>query len=122
MLDAASRNRDFPSLARMTYLNTAAEGIPPLAVGEALQRYFDDKQHGSAGREQHMAELEAARAATATCFGLDASEVGICSNSSEAFNLAALALRLQPGDEVVVNDLDFPAGRTPWLQETCQAS
>ncbi|MCC2672565.1 MAG: csd 1 [Armatimonadetes bacterium] len=122
MLDAAHRSRDFPTLARMTYLNTAAEGVPPLPVGEALATYFDHKQMGSAGREYHMLELDAARAATAGLFGLTTAEVGICSNSSEAFNLAALALRLQPGDEVVVNDLDFPAGRTPWLQEGSPAT
>ena len=29
-------------------------------------------------------------------FGLSANEIGICSCSSEAYNLAAMALRLQP--------------------------
>ena len=30
-----------------------------------------------------------------------------------------MALRLQEGDEVVITDLDFPAGATPWLQDVC---
>jgi len=106
----------------MTYLNTAAEGIPPLAVGDALAEYFADKQRGAAGRDAHMAQLAALRELTAELYGMTAAEIGVCSNSSEAFNLAALALRLQPGDEVVVNDLDFPAGRTPWLQDGCPAT
>jgi selenocysteine lyase/cysteine desulfurase len=122
MLDSGSRSRDFPTLSRMTYLNTAAEGIPPLAVGEALQQYFADKQRGAAGREAHMAEWTALRELTAEFYGMTAAEIGICSNSSEAFNLASMALRLQPGDEVVVNDLDFPAGRTPFLQDGCPAA
>ena len=50
MLDAVTRARDFPSLGGMVYLNTAAEGIPPLAVGEALGQYFRDKQLGMDGR------------------------------------------------------------------------
>jgi selenocysteine lyase/cysteine desulfurase len=33
-----------------------------------------------------------------------------------------LALNLREGDEVVVNDLDFPAGATPWLQPSCPAT
>jgi cysteine desulfurase / selenocysteine lyase len=122
MLDDRSRRETFPSLEGMTYLNTAAEGIPPAPVGDALARYFSDKQRGSPAREQHMAEWEAARAAAADLFGLPAGAVGICSCSSEAFNLAALALDLQPGDEVIINDLDFPAGRTPWLQPSCRAT
>jgi cysteine desulfurase / selenocysteine lyase len=116
MLDASSRRRDFPSLDGMTYLNTAAEGIPPLVVGEALAQYFRDHQLGMDGRERHYAQLDLAKQLAAQMFGLSAAQIAICSCSSEAYNLAALALRLQPGDEVVINDLDFPAGATPWLQ------
>jgi selenocysteine lyase/cysteine desulfurase len=121
MLTDATRRRDFPSLDGITYLNTAAEGIPPLAVGEALSQYFRDKQLGMDGRLKHAEQWEAARALVGEFFGLSAAEVGICSSSSEAYNLAALALQLRAGDEVVINDLDFPAGATPWLQPTCPA-
>jgi selenocysteine lyase/cysteine desulfurase len=122
VLTESTRREAFPSLEGMHYLNTAAEGIPPLAVASALARYVRDKQRGMDGREAHFAEFEAAKAVTARFFGLSAAEVGICSCASEAYNLAALALRLRAGDEVVINDLDFPAGATPWLQETCPAT
>jgi cysteine desulfurase / selenocysteine lyase len=122
MLTAKSRTRDFPTLAGQAYLNTAAEGIPPLAVGEALQEYFRDKQLGMDGRKAHAAQWDAAKALTGEFFGLSANEIGICSCSSEAYNLAALALKLKKGDEVIVNDLDFPAGATPWLQPSCPAT
>src|SRR5262249_5684504 len=122
MLTAATRRRDFPSLEGVAYLNTAAEGIPPLAVRDALDLYFRDKQLGMDGRIAHAAEWATARQLVAEIYGLTVAEVGICSCSSEAYNLAALALQLKPGDEVVVNDLDFPAGATPWLQPTCPAT
>lgn len=122
MLTASTRASDFPSLANMTYLNSAAEGIPPVAVGEALARYFHDKQRGMDGREPHFAELAALKAVVAEFFGLSPAEIGICSCSSEAYNLAALALQLRDGDEVVINDLDFPAGATPWLHAGCPAT
>lgn len=122
MLTAETRRRDFPSLDGIAYFNSAAEGIPPLAVRDALAQYFRDKQLGMDGRKPHAAEWEAARASTAELFGLSAAEVGICSCSSEAYNLAAMALQLKTGDEVVVNDLDFPAGATPWLQPSCPAT
>lgn len=122
MLSTKTRKRDFPSLEGKTYLNTAAEGIPPLAVGEALQQYFADKQTGMDGRKAHAAQWDAVKALTAEFYGLTPAEIGICSCASEAYNLAALALKLKKGDEVVVNDLDFPAGATPWLQPACPAT
>jgi cysteine desulfurase / selenocysteine lyase len=122
MLSDATRQADFPSLAGMTYLNTAAEGIPPLAVQAALDRYFRDKQLGMDGRKAHAETYEAVKELAADLYGLTPAEIGICSCSSEAYNLAAAALRLQPGDEVIINDLDFPAGATPWLQPTSHAT
>ncbi len=122
MLTAESRRRSFPSLEGMTYLNTAAEGIPPLEVGAGLEQYFRDKQLGMDGREPHFKALEETKALVAELYGLTAAEIGICSCSSEAYNLAALALQLREGDEVIINDLDFPAGATPWLLPTCPAT
>lgn len=122
MLDQATRQSQFPSLSEMTYLNTAAEGIPPLAVHGSLDSYWQDKLLGMSGREAHFATLESARAQTAAMFGMSTGEVSICSCSSEAYNLLARALRLKEGDEVIINDLDFPAGATPWLSEGCLAT
>ena len=122
MLTQERRREDFPWLEGKCYLNTAAEGIPPRAVLDALGRYAQDKTLGMDGRKLHEAQWEAAKALAASAFGLSPAEVGICSCSSEAYNLTSLALRLRPGDEVVINDLDFPAGATPWLQQGSPAT
>jgi len=122
MLTAESRLRDFPSLTDRAYLNTAAEGIPPPSVAAALARYARDKELGMDGRKHHGEQWERTKALVAEFYGLSPSDIGVCSCSSEAYNLAAMALRLRPGDEVVINDLDFPAGATPWLQEGCPAT
>lgn len=116
MLTDTTRLRDFPSLSGIAYLNTAAESIPPLCVGEALQAYWHDKQLGMRGRDGHFAAVEACREISAKMLGLTTQEVSFCSCSSEAYNLLASALNLGAGDEVVVTDLDFPAGATPWLR------
>lgn len=116
MLTDSSRLRDFPTLQGITYLNTAAESIPPLCVGEALQAYWQDKQQGMGGRTGHFAAVENCREISAKMLGLTTEEVSFCSCSSEAYNLLASALNLGAADEVVVTDLDFPAGATPWLR------
>ena len=122
MFTSESRRQQFPTLDQMVYLNSAAEGIPPLSVREALDQYFRDKQLGMDGRGPHFAALEETKALVAGFYGLTADEIGICSCASEAYNLAAMALQLRAGDEVIINDLDFPAGATPWLQPTCPAT
>ena len=122
MLTSESRARDFPHLEGQSYLNSAAEGVPPISVGEALAQYMKDKQTGMDGRVPHFEQWDQARQQVGTAFGMEADEVSICSCSSEAFNLAAQAARLQPGDEVIINDLDFPAGSTPWMTDGCAAA
>lgn len=116
MLTHESRHADFPSLEGITYLNTAAESIPPLVVGEAIAQYWHDKRLGMRGRVPHFAAVEACREVSARLLGLKTAEVSFCSCSSEAYNLLAGALDLGPDDGVVVSDLDFPAGATPWLR------
>lgn len=122
MLDQQARHHDFPSLRERVYLNSAAEGIPPLAVGEAFQQYFRDKELGMDGRVLHEAQWDAAKSLVSNMYGLSSDEVSICSCSSEAFNLAYQALQLKAGDEIIVSDLDFPASYTFGLQQSCPAT
>ena len=116
MLTESTRLHDFPTLSGISYLNTAAESIPPRCTGEAIEAYWQDKLRGMKGRDGHFAQVEACREVSARMLGLQTSEVSFCSCSSEAYNLLASALQLGGGDEVVVTDLDFPAGVTPWLR------
>jgi selenocysteine lyase/cysteine desulfurase len=118
MLTESTRLHDFPSLSGITYLNTAAESIPPRCTGEAVETYWQDKLLGMKGRDGHFAQVEMCREVSARMVGLETSEVSFCSCSSEAYNLLASALQLDRTDEVVVSDLDFPAGVTPWLRAT----
>lgn len=115
MLTAASRQQDFPTLTGITYLNTAAESVPPACVGRAMETYWNDKLCGMSGRDSHFAHVEACREIAAKMIGLQPPEVSFCSCSSEAYNLLASALDLSPDQEVVITDLDFPAGATPWM-------
>lgn len=123
MLTDASRRESFPSLADRAYLNTAAEGIPSVAVVEAVATYMQDKLLGMDGRVLHESQWDEARKQAAVAYGLPAADdVGLCSCSSEAYNLVAMALCLREGDQVVINDLDFPSGATAWLQPSCPAT
>src|ERR1041385_6830720 len=121
MLTETSRLNDFSSLRSQVYFDTGAEGIPPHSVLDAVQRYCADKAVGVKGRVQHFAELDRCREITAQTLKLQPDEVAFCSCSAEAYNLLATALRPGAGDEIVINDLDFPSGATPWLAPNCAA-
>lgn len=115
MITSEAIRANFPALIGRCYLNTAAECIPPLAVGEALQDYWNDKLLGMDGRTAHFQREAEARAEAARLLGLTPDEVGFCSCSAETYNLLSGALQLQDHDEIVVSDIDFPSGFTPWL-------
>ena len=83
MLTDASRLRDFPALTNQTYLNTAAESVPPLCTGSAIEAYWQDKLRGMQGRDGHFAQVEACREISARMLGLLPSEVSFCSCTSE---------------------------------------
>lgn len=115
MIDPKRIQRDFPSLAGRTYLNSAAEGIPPNAVGESIQAYWHDKQKGMDGRIGHIKTEQECREVVARALTMSPEEIAFCSCSAEAYNLLASTFDFDAGDEVVINDLDFPSGATPWL-------
>jgi cysteine desulfurase / selenocysteine lyase len=120
MLTEESRVADFPPLQNFTYLNTAAENIPPTQVWDALETYREHKSMGMRGRDFHFPEYERCRAVAATLLDREVDEVSFCSCTSEAYNLLSSALALKSSDEVVVTDLDFPSGATPWLRSPAQ--
>ena len=116
MLNDNDRAHDFPSLEGIVYLNTAAEGIPPVSAGEALTRYHSHKIMGMDGRILFSREFDAYRESAAALLSLSADEISFSSSTSEAYNLLASAVSFTRGDNVVITNLDFPSGVTPWLQ------
>ena len=106
----------FPHADQVTYLDTAAEGLPFPAGNAALADYFADKSVGSPGRRQHHSEEERARCAVARLLGSHAENVALVSSASDALNLLANSIEWKSGDEVLTSDLEFPSGVVAWLR------
>jgi cysteine desulfurase/selenocysteine lyase len=136
---------DFPLLERtvrggrpLVYLDTAATSQKPECVTDAEQDFYLRRNaavHRGAHQlaEEATAAYENARAAVADLVGVDAGEIVWTKNATEAINLvayamsnatlgrggeAAAALRLGPGDEIVVTEAEHHANLVPW-QELC---
>jgi selenocysteine lyase/cysteine desulfurase len=106
----------FPQPHPVTYLDTAAEGLP-LAEGEtALAAYFADKSAGTPGRRNFYGEEERARSALGRLLGTDPENLALVSSASDALNVLANSIGWKPGDEVVISDLEFPSGVLAWLR------
>ena len=125
--------RDFPILSRivnghpLVYLDSAASSQKPASVIEAIQRYYETS-HANVHRSIHTlgeeaTELyEAARDAVRAFLGARTrEEIVFTRGTTESLNLVAQAVgrTLQPGDEIVVSELEHHSNLVPW-QMVCR--
>ncbi|MBX3111654.1 MAG: aminotransferase class V-fold PLP-dependent enzyme [Fimbriimonadaceae bacterium] len=82
----------------------------PRVVHEALKRTLDySNQAPSYYMWRHAEpEVENVRRRLARMFGADAEEVAITRNASEALETCLMGLDLEPGDEILTSDQDYP--------------
>ena len=129
--DARRAREDFPSLRRalpegdgrpLAFLDGPAGTQVPEAVIEAISRYYrtsNANTHGQfvTSRESDAAVLEARHAMAAFLGAGDWRSISFGQNMTTlAYSLAhALGRLLEPGDEVVITQLDHEANRGPWL-------
>jgi len=106
----------FPTAQSHTYLDTAAEGLPPQCVHDALNEYWHEKSRGTPGRHRHYEVQALAEEAVATLLGAPREDVVLLSNTSDALNLFAQGIDWQAGDEVLIGDLEFPSNVLVWLR------
>jgi selenocysteine lyase/cysteine desulfurase len=109
-------NSRFPRAQDVAYLDTAAEGLPPVAAAEALDAYWREKSLGTPGRRRLFAAQREAECAASKLLGVAAENVVLLANASEALNLLANSLAWEPGEEVLITDLEFPSNVLVWLR------
>jgi cysteine desulfurase / selenocysteine lyase len=106
----------FPYSNEAIYLDTAAEGLPAPGVSEALQDYCRAKSMGTPGRREfHEVEKEAITLA-ANLLATDPANIAVLGSASEGLNVLATSIDWREGDEVIINDLEFPSNVAPWLR------
>ena len=129
--DVARVKKDFPVLERtvhgrrLVYLDSASSSQKPLAVLEAMDRYYETT-HANVHRgvytiaEEATALYEAARAKVARFIGAGSpNEVVFTKNATEAINLVAYSwgrANLGPASAVVTTEIEHHANLVPWLQ------
>lgn len=118
----ALRTTEFPWTAETTYLNNASIGPIPERTRRALDTFTAKRTAPYLLSDRELLQiLHDVRDRVARLINADPDEIALTTNTSFGLNQAARALRLAPGDIVVVSDREFPANVYPWLRLRDQA-
>ncbi|HEV2217658.1 MAG TPA: aminotransferase class V-fold PLP-dependent enzyme [Candidatus Dormibacteraeota bacterium] len=118
MIDVEKIRRDeFPITRRGAYFDNATLGPPPVRHVRAVTEFLE--RMSSQGLEDLFevseAGVDAVRARAAALLNADASRVFFVRSTSHGVGVVAEGLQWRDGDEVVLYELDHPAGVFPWL-------
>ena len=104
----------FPVTNHAAYLNHAAVGTLSEPVRQAMTTYLGDRTlSGDHKRYEHLAED--LRSVLAQLTNSSPSEIAFVQNTSEGLNIAAHALPLEAGENVLLCDMEFPSNVYPWM-------
>lgn len=105
----------FPILERMAFFNHA--GVAPISgPAAAALRQYAVQSEGSAyvGAGWYRRVCVAKQAAARLMGARGPHEVAFTANTSSGLALVANGLAWQPGDNVVITNVEYPANRYPW--------
>ena len=133
--DLEALRADFPALERRRrgkppiYLNSACTTLRPRPVIDAVRAYYEAYPTCGGGRAAEGAHLRAwfteelrereteAREVVRSLLGAPrVEEIVWTRNTTEAINLLARCLPLEPGDEVLTSENEHNSNLVPWLQ------
>jgi selenocysteine lyase/cysteine desulfurase len=108
--------REFRLDPGRVWLNTAHQGaLPRCAAREALRAVRWKSRPHELTTERFSAVPAALKASLAALTGLPAEEIVLANGASYGLHLLANGLPLDPGDEVLLMEGDFPSNLLPWL-------
>ncbi|MCC5830270.1 MAG: aminotransferase class V-fold PLP-dependent enzyme, partial [Phycisphaeraceae bacterium] len=107
--------KTFPILNQLNYLNHA--GMAPISgpAAEALTEYARYASENSALNSGWFGRIERIRADVARLIGARGpEEIAFIPNTSTGISMVARGLEWEPGDEVIISNVEYPANRYPW--------
>lgn len=107
---------EFPVVNQCTYLNHAACGTLPGRALEAVRYYASDFNAYAASHYSDWSEaVEKCRSSAARLINAKPDQIAFVKNTTEGLCFAANGIDWHSGDNVVLNDLEFPSNVYPWL-------
>jgi len=113
---ATLRREEFPITQRGVYLDHATFGPPPTRHVRAVNAFVE--RMSTEGLDDLFAlsdeGVDRVRQKAALLLGCDPAHVTFVRSTSHGVGLVAEGLEWSPGDEVILYELDHPAGVLPW--------
>ncbi|HEY1292105.1 MAG TPA: aminotransferase class V-fold PLP-dependent enzyme [Chloroflexota bacterium] len=110
---STSLRDQFPITREWTYFDHATYGPHPRTYVEELARAAEELAEQPLGSTS--AGVEKVRESAAALLHAPVDQVALLRSTGEGTNLVATGVRWEPGDEVILYELDFPGLIAPWL-------
>ena len=105
---------EFPALANWTYLDTARKTVPPRCQETAMRDYWSDIVETAGAEAWSAVNVAETRSAMAALLGAKPAEIAFTKNTTEGLSIAAHAVDLRPGDNIVLTDMEHVANVWVW--------
>ncbi len=114
------RQKEFPAMARKTFLDAACVSLAPRRAVLAVKEFTDNttdclEASASAHHVAMDAKREKAYSEGARLLHADPEEIALVESTTYGLNVAATALRLPPGSRVLTTNLEFLQVAMPWV-------
>lgn len=107
----------FPHIKKgITYLNHAATGPLSQRVLEVMNEFFRNKSEESIDDYPGFVKItDETKEIIASLLNADIKRISFGDNTTNGMNLIAQGLKWNKGDEIILNDIEFPANVYPFL-------
>jgi selenocysteine lyase/cysteine desulfurase len=124
---AEARRDQFPALAHTTFLDAACASLAPQAAADAIAALVRDVQtyperSATAFHIRLDAARDTARPAAARLIGARPDDIALVENTSHGLTIAAAAIPLTPGDNILVPELEYLQVPLPWRQQPAMSA
>ncbi len=106
----------FNGLEDIVHLATGGESPMLKSHQTAINQFIEDKAQGERARVRQAEVVERTRQKCGKLLSVDPKNITFLSSASDGINVIAYGLDWQPGDNVIIADVEFPSDVLPWTK------
>ena len=115
MIDDDLMESEFPLVKEIVYLDIAFGNPLPNCVRKAITSFLSDVRKRGIMKNEYAEKGEEVRGKFASLINADPAEIAFIKNTSEGINIAANGIKFNPGDNIIINELEHGSNYFPWI-------